>query len=282
MISLARSTAQPSHALRRARPLAALGVIALIAVAGCTGAGGGKKPAAKPMSAAKAITLAAQESQHINSLAAKIYIVVASQSETIGMVMDMQLKPATLIHATINASGGGASGVHIEEILTNKAIYLNYPGFAQKVGKPWIGMTLAQLSSKSGVNFAALMQNIENSNPENQVKFFAASKDVHVVGSRTVNGIPTTEYAGSYTPAAAFKELPAGLRKLLGPMLRIMGNQPATFRVWIDVHHLTRKAVVNETIAGQSAVTSYMITSVNQPVHVTLPAPGDVAQLPTG
>ena len=58
------------------------------------------------------------------------------------------------------------------------------------------GHGIGQLSSKSGVSFGSLLQNLESSNPLDQTKLFTASKDVRVVGTQTIDGVPTTEYAG--------------------------------------------------------------------------------------
>ncbi|HEX9031040.1 MAG TPA: hypothetical protein VF834_04300 [Streptosporangiaceae bacterium] len=282
MISLVKSYVRPGQALRRARRVPAVGVVALIAViavAGCSGSGSSKKPsAAKPMSASKAITLAADATQKIRSLTANFDVSVVTGHVT--ATMQMQLKPTYLIDMNLSVTPPGQAATNLEEILTPKALFLKDPQLSQRLGKPWLEISMATLSSRSGVNFTQLLQNLENTNPENQVKFFTASKDVHVVGQQTIGGVATTEYAGSYTPAAAIKQLPAGLHKLLAPVLKLLGSNPVQFHVWIDGHHLTRKAVINETIAGQSAVTTYTITSVNQPVHVTYPSPGEVRQYP--
>jgi hypothetical protein len=263
----------------------AVGAALLAALASGCGAGKGSSPhsghaAPKPITAVKAIDLAA--TQHISSLSATISI--NEGGGTVGQVnatMNAQFRPTTFIEMTLKSfSFGGSAPGNIEEILTSKALYLKDGALSRVVKKPWVMMTFAQLSSKAGVNFGSLVQSLENSNPENQVKLFAISKNIHVVGSQTINGVATTEYAGSYLPSAAVSKLPASLRKLMGPALRLMGSTPVTFRVWIDAQHLARKAIVNETFSGHSIVTTYTITSVNQPVNTTLPAPAQVASVP--
>jgi hypothetical protein len=281
MIPLVSSSVQPGHPPRRGKRVPAVGVVALIAVigvAGCGGTGSGKKPAAaKPMSATKAITLAANATEKVTSFSANVDVALATQHIT--ATMQFQRKP-TVIDMRMSVALPGQSATTIEEILTTKAVYLKDSQLTQKLGKPWLKISLATLSSKSGVNFSQLLQTIENTNPENQVRFFAASKDIRVVGHQTINGVATTEYTGSYTPAAALAALPASLHKLLSPMLKLLGSKPVPFHVWIDANHLTRKAVVSETIAGQSAVSTYTITSVNQPIQVTYPSPSEVKQFP--
>jgi hypothetical protein len=289
MNSCGRSASQPGQGRRRLNRLCAVGALSLLAVAGCASHSPGantapaktsSKAPVKPEPAGKAIALAADASQHITSLTGNLDVAVASQSEHITAALALQLKPTTLISLALKQVGPSGPAHRLTEILTDKALYLKDPALNSEIGKPWLEVTLAELSSKSGVNFASILQSIENENPENQVKLFAASKDVHVVGSQTVDGVPTTEYAGSYTAAAAAAALPAGLHKLLAPMLHLLGSKPVQFRVWIDAQHVTRKAVVDETISGQSAVTTFTITSVNQPVHVTFPPASEVGHIP--
>lgn len=170
----------------------------------------------------------------------------------------------------------------MDEILTSKAIYIKDPAFltGSKLGKAWIMVKISQLSSKSGVTFGSLLQNLEGSNPLDQTRLFTASKDVRQVGTETVHGVPTTEYAGTYAPKTAYTGLTPRLRKLVGPMLRSIGTHPVRFRVWIDAQHLIKMADYTESVRGQTVTTTFVVTSVNKPVHVTLPTAGQVAPLP--
>ncbi len=258
---------------------------AVIAVAGCSS--GSKAPAAggtgggKPLTAHQAIKLAATASAKVNSLTATLTVRGASGSAG-GLTgsMKIQVKPTVLLDATFNVAGAGAASSQIEEILTHNTIYFRDSALTRVAGKPWIKIGFSQLSSKLGLNFASLVQNLEGSNPLAQTRLFAVSENIHVVGHQVVNGVPCTEYQGSYKPGAALAALPPSFRKLLGPMLRKMGAQPAEFTVWIDGQHLLRKALTHEVIAGQPVTTSYDVTSINQPVTVTIPPASQVGSLP--
>jgi hypothetical protein len=92
--------------------------------------------------------------------------------------------------------------------------------------------------------------------------------------------VATTEYAGTYAPKAAYNGLTPRLRKLIGPMLRSIGTHLVHFRVWIDAEHLIKKADYTESVRGETVTTTFVVTSVNQPVHVTLPKAGQTAPLP--
>ena len=95
-----------------------------------------------------------------------------------------------------------------------------------------------------------------------------------------VEGVATTEYAGTYTGNAALAHLPSTTRRLLGPLLKQLGKTPASFVVWIDGQHMIRKAVQTVTANGHTSVTTLLVKSVNQPVSVTLPMPAQIGKLP--
>jgi hypothetical protein len=63
-------------------------------------------------------------------------------------------------------------------------------------------------------------------------------------------------------------------------MLRSIGTHPVRFHVWIDAQHLIKKADDTESVRGQTVTTTFTVTSVNQPVKVTLPKTGDTGPLP--
>jgi hypothetical protein len=259
--------------------LAGLGVAAF-AMAGCSGSGPGK-PASDP-AAQRAIRLAASTSRSVNTLVARLTEQTSGTSSGgLSGTIAVQLKPTTMIHATFEIPPTGTSAsMKLAEILTDKAVYFKDPTFAKSTGKAWVKATISQLTKKTGISLASLLQNLEGSNPLDQTRFFTASTDVHVVGSRKVSGVATTEYAGTYSPAAALSQLPASLRKLLGPVLRAMGPKSVHFTVWIDAQHLIRKAVDTETAHGQAYTTTFVVTSVNKPVTVRLPKSSQVAALP--
>jgi hypothetical protein len=268
---------------RLSRPAGAFAVLAAAAIA--TVAGCSSSPhdsaAAQPSQAQHAIKLAASRSQAVDTLVASLTehtsgVTTGGLTGTIAV----RLRPTTLIDANFKIPSGKGKTIKLAEILTSKAIYFNDPAFTKGAGKSWVKLKISQLSAKTSVSVASLLQNLEGSNPLDQTRLFTASKDVKVAGSQTIGGIATTEYAGTYSPAKAFSELPAKLRTLLGPSLRAMGANPVRFRVWIDAQHLIRKATDTETVRHQTITTTFSVLSVNKPVTVRLPAPDQVAPMP--
>jgi hypothetical protein len=251
---------------------------AAIALSGCS-KGSPQTAASNP--ALNQIKLAAKTSADVNSLTARLTVhSVGSHGGGLTGTIQMQMKPAQLVEATFNVAAASSPRIHLDEILTGQAIYFKDPAFAKSAGKPWVKVDISQLSSKSGVSFGSLLQNIESSNPLDQTRLFTASKDVRVVGTKSIDGVPTTEYAGSYAPQAAYAGLSSRLRKLLGPMLRSIGTHPVHFHVWIDAQHMIKKADDTQSVRGQTVTTTFTVTSVNQPVKVTLPKAGQTAPLP--
>jgi hypothetical protein len=251
---------------------------AAIAISGCS-KGATHTAASNP--ALHQIKLAADTSAKVNSLTASLSVhSVGSHAGGLTGTIQMQMKPATLIEATFNVAAANSPSIHLDEILTSQAIYFKDPAFAKSAGKPWVKVRISQLSSKSGISVGSLLQNLEGSNPLDQTRLFTASKDVRVVGAQTIDGVPTTEYAGTYAPQTAYAGLNSRLRKLLGPMLRSIGTHPVHFHVWIDAQHMIKKADDTESVRGQTVTTTFTVTSVNQPVRVTLPKTGETAPLP--
>ena len=253
----------------------------LIAAAGCSassqsagaqagGTGGGKGTAAS--SAGQALALAASTSTRIDSLSVRLS--VTRGASILSGAMDMRLKPTTAIVARFSGAGQ-----QIREILANGRIYLNIPQLRKLTGKPWLEADMRALATKAGLNLTAILQNAENSDPLAQAKLFAVARNVHRVGTATVSGVATTEYAGTYQPQEVLKRLPSSVLSKLGPMLRKLGTHPVSFHVWIDGRHDIRKTTTTETISGQTVTTSYTVVSINQPVSVSLPPAGEVAPL---
>src|SRR5262249_22306720 len=111
-----------------------------------------------------------------------------------------------------------------------------------------------------------------SNNFTNQAQLFTVAKNAHVVGKQTVDGVSTTEYAGSFTAAEGLKALPASFRQALAPELQALGNSTIYFHEWIDGQHHPRKGTELETLNAEPINTTSKITAINQPVDVTLPS----------
>jgi LppX/LprAFG-like lipoprotein len=132
------------------------------------------------------------------------------------------------------------------------APYFSEPSLAKQVGKPWLKLHLAALSRTPLASIAQLVHSLQSNNFANQTQLLAAAKNVRVVGKQTIDGVPTTEFAGSVHAAEALKALSPAFRKALAPALQGLGNRTMTFHIWVDGQHHARKVTEVVTINGET------------------------------
>jgi hypothetical protein len=280
--------------------LAAAGAIAILVAtaAGCTAAGNSAaKPAAasaRPVviSARQAIQLAASDARNVNSYAATITMRIGSKSKTSGSLDNAvlagaiaeQLRPSLLVDAnfsTFTADGQLLPG-GMGEIITPNALYIKLGVLTQALhtSKQWVRVPLANLNGGTELNLGSLFSQLQTSSPLTQAQLLAGAADVRTVGTSTVEGVPVTEYSGTYSTATAIARLPASVRGPLGQDLRQAGIGSAQFRVWVDSQHQVRKDVVTEAGSTFTETTTTTVTSINQPVIISVPTVSQATPLP--
>jgi hypothetical protein len=168
----------------------------------------------------------------------------------------------------------------LEAVLTAHAMYLKLSAVSKQVGKPWVKLSFASLKKTSGVSLAPLLHQLQGSNPLADAELLSVSRDVHRTGSGTVNGVPATEYAGTLDLAQALARLDPQMRKNLGPALAAGAVGTVHFTAWIDGQHVIRRVAETETASGSHISTLVTITSINQPVHISVPPASKVARMP--
>lgn len=223
----------------------------------------------------QALRLAAVQTQRVRSMAATFSEQVGTAGSVNGR-MQLRLKPRLLAHEILSSSINGRPFT-VEEIVSAEAIYLKQT--SNPSGKPWLEIRLSSLSGNLGKSIQSLLQSAQNGNPAAQTQMFAASRNIHQVGTQVVNGVQTTHYAGTVTAAQALSKLPPAVRKGFAPVLKRMSGA-IRFNVWIDGQHHTRRGVVVEHVEGQTVTVTVNVTAVNQPVQITLPPRGQVTVLP--
>jgi hypothetical protein len=283
----ATTTAAPKQQALHGRRAAAisLSAAALILIAACSSGSepaGGSRSASAALTPQQAVLAAANRAQQITSATETLTVKDngASSSVTTGTIR-IRLKPALLISGNLDVTAAGTS-TQIKMIFTSTAIYFNEASLASQLGKPWVKMDLSALSSvggSSGAGLAQLVQSLKSNNLGNQAQLFTVAKNTRVVGTQTVDGVSTTEYAGSFTAAEGLKALPAGFRQALAPGLQALGNSTIYFHEWMDSQHHLRKMTEAETLNGDTINTTVNITAINQPVHITLPPASQIFTL---
>ncbi len=223
-------------------------------------------------SASSALLTAATQSQNINSAVTTLKIQVSgSQASTETGTLQYQRTPSLMSQDMHIAAEGG--NTEIKMILTGTDMYFSEPGLP--TGKTWMKFGLAALKGKSA-SFAQLIQSMQSNNFTNQAQLFAVAKDAHQVGTATIDGVPTTEYAGSFKASDAVKELSPSVRGVLGTQLTSLGDSTVTFHEWIDGQHHMRQVIENETVKGHAVTTTMNVTAIDEPVKIALPAASDV------
>jgi hypothetical protein len=271
------------------RPVAIAAVCAAaITAAGCASdapagpagtADAAQSQAAQP--AAHAISLAASAAQHITSFTAAIKVQsYGSLATSLSGTLRMQTRPMLAdqnFHVT--ADGQSLPG-SVETLLTSNAAYLKIDTLARVLGRPWVKVSISGLQHAAGINLIPLVQQVQGGNPLAQAQMFAAARGVREVGAQAINGIQTTEYTGSYRVADGLAQLDPGLVSLVGPALKATGISVTQFTVWIDSNHQARKMTLVESGKSIRVTSTMLVTSINQPVGITVPSASQVADAP--
>src|SRR6266567_1792582 len=259
--------------------VAGLSAAALI-LAACSSAGGSGGSGGAPLTPRHALLAAATQARHMTSATEILTTRISGiQSETLTGTVLVQLKPTLQLDANLSLAAAGKS-TKIREILTGTDLYLSTASLTTQFGKPWVKVDLSTLKGTAAAGLAQLVHSLQNSNFSSQAETLSLAKNARVVGTRTVDGVSTTEYACSVKAAEALKALPASFRKSLAPELRALGNATLSFRVWIDGQNQMRKVIEVVTVNGETVHTTVTVTAINQPVHITLPPASQTATRP--
>jgi hypothetical protein len=269
-----------------------LAAAALVLVTACAssrpGPGApGASPARSTLMPQQALRAAETDADHLNSVVDTFSAQArgALPSSTTGTIRS-RFRPTLVSSADIRSNLGGVNS-RMRSITTDDAVYMNagptggvasLPGTA---GKPWIKFGLTGLKAMAGAMAGAMAeagQAAQGPDISVHLRLSQLAKNVHVAGTQLIDGVLTTEYAGSYRPADVLNALPASERKKLTKELpsTFSGSDLVSFREWIDGQHHLRKRVEVGTAAGTTTTSTDHFTAFNQPVHVTLPPASQV------
>jgi hypothetical protein len=242
----------------------------------------GGSPGGGSVTAAEAIQEAAQHAQKATSFAADVTVqTTGTATSTISGTLQQETEPSPLAVAdfgSVTVQGQQIQG-GMQEIVNSSGVYLKMSQLAKQTGKPWIEIPASDLSKVTGASFGQLLQNGEN-DPLLQTQMLSSSKDVKKVGTATINGVPTTEYTGTYPITAGLAKLPAASRSKIASQLQAMGLTTEHFTVWLDDQQQVRKVVTSAKGTSEQLATTVVVTSVNQPVSAAIPAKSQIATVP--
>ncbi|MGD0242918.1 MAG: hypothetical protein ABSB59_21745 [Streptosporangiaceae bacterium] len=228
--------------------------------------------------AQQALLTASTDAQHINSAVTTLHVKVAgSQASTETGTIQFQLKPSLLMGEDMNIAADGGN-TEIKLILTGTDMYFSEPALSS--GKTWTKVSLSALKGTSAASFGQLIQSMQSNNFTNTTQLFTVAKNAHRVGTATIGGVPTTEYAGSIKASDALSALSPSVKKVIGPQLQTLGDSTISFQEWVDAQDHVRQVVENETVKGNAVTTTMNINAINQPVQLTVPAASEVTTTP--
>lgn len=265
--------------------------IALLAAVLAVGAAGCSSGAAKKTADANPATLlsaAVQNAQNVTSIVAATDV-KTSQIPGAGLLGSLglatsgtytgQTQPSNLREFAGTIQAGGQSMGSIDLISAPSAAYIKLPPMLKALmhgTKQWTKVPESEL--KSGGMVASLLSEAQSVNPLAFVHLLGESTNTKIAGTATVNGTSTTEVTGSIPASSAMTKLPAGLRSTFSQF----GTGQIDFQAWIDAQHNIRKLIV--TKAGPNGTpgttVTFTVTSLNQPVKVTLPPDNQASTLP--
>jgi hypothetical protein len=243
---------------------------------GSQGSPGGSLPASQ------AVQQAAQNAGQVTSFAATVNVRTAgTATSTIAGTLEQRTGADPLLVAnfgSVTAQGQTIPG-GIQEILDSSAVYLKLAQLAQATGKPWIKIPASEMSQIAGGSLGQLLQN-NSSNPLLQTQMLASSTNVKKVGTTTLNGVPVTEYTGTYPISAGLAKLPADLRSKVAQQLQAMGLQTENFQIWLDHSQQVRKVITSAQGSKEQVTSTIGVTAVNEPVSVAIPPASQTATVP--
>jgi hypothetical protein len=286
-------------------PLYAAGLAAIVAAAltGCgagsssgSGSGSGSAAAgtsAAPGSALGAVRLAAKTASGANSFTGTMAVRVTAKPGASGSgdfalaaTFAERLHPALLASVDIGSlsSSGMSLPGGLNEIVTPDTLYLKWNFLTQELHltRPWLAIPLSAMSKSSGVNFGQIFGEATGSGPLTESQLLAGATAVRQVGTGTLDGVPVTEYTGTLPLDKGITYLSGSARTQLQQAIAAAGFTTATFTVWIDGQHLVRKAIVTEVGKTMTETTTTTITTIDQPVTVTVPTASQTSPLPGG
>jgi hypothetical protein len=234
------------------------------------------------LTAAEAVKQAAAQAQKATSYAADVTVqTTGTGASTVSGTLKQQTEPTPLAVAdfsTFKVAGQTIPG-GLEEIINSSGLYLKMATLAKETGKPWVEFPASELSQSAGTSFSQLIQNGSN-DPLLQAQMLASSTNVKKVGTATVNGVPTTEYTGTYPISAGLAKLPAANRSKIASQLQQMGLTTEQFTVWLDGQQQVRKVVTAAKGTSESIASTILVTSINQPVTAAIPPASQVTVAP--
>ncbi|MFC1409171.1 hypothetical protein ACEZCY_11270 [Streptacidiphilus sp. N1-12] len=236
-------------------------------------------------SVADAMSLTSKQTAKYTSMKMKMTEVVPKVG-TITASGEMSRDPLamrmTMSNPQLTSALGAAS---IQMMMSGSTMYMNLgsSGAKQLDGKHWMKMDFASLGAQ-GKALSDAMNKSNGQDPSDAVKLLTSSGDIKKVGQETVDGVPTTHYAGTVDmKKLADQEAGAdsGLKNIIDQAGQL-GMSTEKVDIWIDSRSLPVK--VHETASttqGNVDITVEYSDFGTTPVKITPPPASDTVDFAT-
>ncbi|HEY3868020.1 MAG TPA: hypothetical protein VGM10_06700 [Actinocrinis sp.] len=173
--------------------------------------------------------------------------------------------------------------VDVNEVWNDDTVYIGTPELAGELGgKQWLSLSLDEMGA-FGQNFAAEIDVVKNTDPQQLLEPLLASGDLTKVGTETVDGVSTTHYSGSIDPATAFDTAqakqnltPAQIQELQR-LDSAAGSTKQQIDAWVASNGLPVRIKAVDTDKDGAATTVQLdFTDWGLPVTVTTPPANQV------
>ena len=262
------------------RPLgfAAVAVAAALTVAGCkpssfsssSGSGSSLGTTASSSSVGRILTLAAQQTQQVNTFSANVQITAtgATNANLFGTMNEVATTP-TAPTISIVANAGQLGNVKI--ILTSSGMaYMRSPFFMSAYHHRWIESSMSNLSSSSGLNFGPLLALLQGSSPMLQTQLFPYGSNMRFMGSSFFGGHRNREYGGHIVLANILNQLSSNMQPMVQSWMNA-GLSMTRFRVFLTPSNTVSKLVLIDTVGNTTFTITLTVNSFNQPMHIAMP-----------
>ncbi|MHA6760632.1 SCO4651 family lipoprotein [Streptacidiphilus sp. PAMC 29251] len=266
---------------------ATLGLAALTSCTAASKAGGTATGAAKSavVSVADAMSLTTQQTAKYTSMKMKMTEVmpkVGTSTATGVMSRDPLAMRMTMSNPQLTSELGSSS---IQMMMTGSTMYMNLGSSGAKEfgGKHWVKMDFTALGAQ-GKALSSAMNKSNGQDPSDAIKLLTTSGDIKKVGQETVDGVPTTHYAGTVDmKKLATQEAGAdsGLKTIIDQAGQL-GMTTEKVDLWVDSRSLPVK--VHETATsnqGPIDITVEYSDFGTTPVKVTPPPAADTVDFAT-
>jgi hypothetical protein len=262
---------------------AALGIIVVSALAGCSAASSGTSSSSTPT-----------VSHHSSPLAV---LLAANQTTSAQKTARISLNEQVSVEGhqvAVRASGAEDFAHHAYDLVTtvesqridirqvNQTMYERLPAaLAQHLpgGKPWLAINLDALTKSAYGSSLSQLQSSAQSDPSNLLSYLKglSANGAHLGGTATIRGVQTTEYDVSVDLNKVAAREPAAARAAVKAVIKQFGSSTFPMKVWVDSAHDVRQmsfqlAIPSSTGSGSSSVNATMqLYDFGAAVHVSAP-----------